>query len=214
MVKWCTILAGIVIIGIGSWFIFRGAPVPLVNAPPAGSTIVVFGDSLVAGVGGDEPGGFVTKLEERLGLPIINAGQAGDTTEDALDRLPSVLAYDPDIVLILFGGNDALRRTDPTVTFANLRTIITTFQENGAVVYVLGIRGGFLARQYKREFSAIASEMGVLYQPDVLAETFGRPALMSDTVHPNEAGYALIADQLEPKLRQLLDTCVICSSLR
>jgi lysophospholipase L1-like esterase len=40
----------------------------------------------------------------------------------------------------------------------------------------------------------------------VLEGIIGNPALLSDAIHPNDAGYALMADRIEPALRQVLLT--------
>jgi lysophospholipase L1-like esterase len=39
---------------------------------------------------------------------------------------------------------------------------------------------------------------------DILGGIIGHGDLMSDTIHPNEQGYGIIADRLEPVLRELL----------
>jgi len=54
-------------------------------------------------------------------------------------------------------------------------------------------------------FENLAKERGVVYYvPDILDGIIGNPDLMSDPVHPNNQGYAKIADKLEPVLRKLL----------
>jgi lysophospholipase L1-like esterase len=35
----------------------------------------------------------------------------------------------------------------------------------------------------------------------VLEGVFGVPGLMSDQIHPNDAGHVIIADRIEPSLR-------------
>jgi lysophospholipase L1-like esterase len=39
--------------------------------------------------------------------------------------------------------------------------------------------------------------------PDILDGIMGHPGLMSDSVHPNGRGYAMVADRIEPVLRAL-----------
>ena len=200
--------AALLLMGGAALFFFRSAPAPDLssypNMPPRGARLAAFGDSLIEGVGSTRGGGFVSLLEERLNVPILNAGRAGDTTRDALRRLPALLKEEPDIVLVLLGGNDALRRVPPEETFENLRTIITRLQEEGAVVVVLGVSGGFFQKQYARGFTLLAKELRVPYIPNVLKGIVGRPELTADLVHPNDAGYARIADRVEPLLRALV----------
>lgn len=79
--------------------------------------IVAFGDSITNGVGlakvteADTFRDIVRrKLTERLGVPVevVNAGVNGDVVTAAIQRLKSdVLAHRPDVVTIMFGGNEA-----------------------------------------------------------------------------------------------------------
>ncbi len=57
--------------------------------------VLAFGDSLVAGYGLPAVDGFAAQLERRLrerhpGARVVNAGVSGDTTADALRRVPGV----------------------------------------------------------------------------------------------------------------------------
>src|SRR3989344_5841326 len=62
----------------------RGASVK--NYPSAGTDIIAFGDSLVAGIGADSGKDFVSLLSQKIGKPIINLGVPGETTEQGLAR--------------------------------------------------------------------------------------------------------------------------------
>src|SRR5258706_5366972 len=67
--------------------------------------ILVFGDSLTAGLGLPAEAAFPSRLEARLkaegvGLHVVNAGVSGDTTAGGLARLDWALADQPDIVLL------------------------------------------------------------------------------------------------------------------
>lgn len=209
------ILAGVLVFGLLGWWLVRSsAEYPITNTPLSGTKVVAFGDSLVEGVGSPN-GGFVTALSERLQTeldgPIVNLGKAGDTTAEALARIAAVQQVDPDVVMILLGGNDAIRRVPSEEVFQNLRTIITSLQAEGAAVIVLGIRGGLSNAAYQREFPNLARETGAEYVPDVLDGIMGERELMFDTIHPNQAGYELIADRIEPVLSALLRTCAACN---
>jgi len=165
---------------------------------------VAFGDSLVAGVGATAGDDFVSLLSTRIGEPIINLGVSGDTTAAALSRLDQVQAADPRIVIVLLGGNDYLRRIPKADTFANLETIIQSVQNTGAVVLLLGVRGGVVRDEYEDEFERLVKEYNVAYVEDVLSGLIGRSELMSDPIHPNDAGYRIIADRVYLVLEQIL----------
>ena len=40
---------------------------------------------------------------------VVNEGISGNTTKDGVERLDSVLALKPAVVVVEFGGNDGLR---------------------------------------------------------------------------------------------------------
>lgn len=179
---------------------------PIRNYPPKGTHIIALGDSLVVGVGaGKSEAGFVPVLARRLNIAIVNKGMNGNTTHDALLRLQKdVLDEKPDIVMILLGGNDFLKQVPAEETFANLRLIISQIQSQGAIVLLLGIRGGPIADHYDDNFTALAKETGSLYISNVLDGLIGNSAFMSDEIHPNDKGYEKIADRIAPILEGLI----------
>lgn len=182
------------------WYLWPSA----YDVEPKNQTIVAFGDSLVAGVGSESGGGFVSFLEERTDREIINLGVPGDTTADGLARVGDVLRDDPGIVIVLLGGNDALRRMPLEETFANLNAIVTTLTDNGSIVILLGIRGGVLSDPYSDQFESLTDRTHALYVPNILSGLITKPELMSDSVHPNDLGYRLIADRVYDVLNDLL----------
>lgn len=76
------------------------------------NTIVFFGNSLIEGrYGGDVVAATAAHLP---GVQVINAGQAGNTIHNLLARMEAdVLAQQPDQVVILCGGNDAISFSQP-----------------------------------------------------------------------------------------------------
>lgn len=195
----CIILLGTV---VGAALLFLPREKPLRNFPPSGRTVVILGDSLAAGVGASIPDrGFVGVLATRLNMSIINAGKSGDTTADGLARFETdVLAHDPDIVLIELGGNDHLRQVPIDTTFANLEKLITTAEEHGAIVILLGIRGGLFGDTFEEQFEELATTCGCAYVPDILDGIFGDARFMADAIHPNDRGHEKIADKVAPIL--------------
>lgn len=175
------------------------------NRDSRGESIVAFGDSLVRGVGASNNHDFVSLLSARIKQPIINLGVSGNTTADGLARINQVLETKPKIVILLLGGNDYLKRLPISQTFQNLAQIVSQIQESGAMVLLLGIRGGLLTDSYDDNFADFARQHQVAFVPNVLADLLGNDAYMSDTIHPNDAGYAKIADKIEPVLRNLLE---------
>lgn len=200
MKKLLAILGGVLI--VVALYVLLKPEGKVTNFPPEGETIVMFGDSLVAGVGANKDASLTAILGAKIDQEVLNMGVPGDTTEEALKRLSGVLDADPKVVMILLGGNDFLRKIPMTQTFENIDAMVGQIQETGAVVILLGIRGGVLSDPYANEFERIAKSRGTLYVSDVLDGVIGNTKLMSDTVHPNALGYQKIAERIYPVLKQ------------
>jgi acyl-CoA thioesterase I len=180
---------------------------PHAARPTAGRQVVLFGDSLAEGRGATPDHDLAALLSERIGTAVINAGQSGDTTASALARLePAVLARDPRIVIVLLGGNDYLRRMPADDTFRNLSTIVERIRQRGAAVVLVGVSVGLLRDPYRAEYEALARRTSAALVPDILGGIIGHGELMSDAIHPNDRGYAMMADRLEPVVRDLART--------
>jgi len=194
-----------VLILLAVFFIFKGSNNrDVANYPPKEGPIIALGDSLVAGTGATEGNDFVSILSKKIGEPIENLGVPGNTTADALLRVDGAVQKSPRIVILLLGGNDFLRKVPRDNTFTNLKNIIAKFQNNGAIVILLGVRTGLIFDGSAANFEDLARNTGSAYVPDVLDGLFGYPKYMSDEIHPNDAGYAIVAGKVYPVLRKLL----------
>ena len=188
------------------WSSSRLEPVKNIPTKPLKElTIVAVGDSLVEGYGSTAKQDFVSLISGRLGVPIINYGVSGNTSQDVLARLESVTEEKPDIAILLVGGNDTLRKVPKEQTFTNITTIINRLQANGSMVVLIGVQGGLIGSSYQKEFDRVAEETESLYVPDILDGLIGNPKYMSDAIHPNNAGYAIIAE----KVYQTLNTYLV-----
>ncbi|MES2470663.1 MAG: GDSL-type esterase/lipase family protein [Patescibacteria group bacterium] len=204
MKKLVTITICIVIILVGY---FLWSDYDIKNYPPKSKgNIIAFGDSLTRGIGSSDGKDYVTLLSAKLGVPILNKGVSGDTTEGALARLKEdVLDNDPKIVLVMLGGNDFIRRVPRATTFKNLESIVTQIQDKGAVVVLVGVRGGLINDPVDGLYEDLAEKTGSVYIEDILDGVYGHKDLMSDGIHPNDRGYALVAERLHEEFKSLLE---------
>ncbi len=174
------------------------------NMPLKEGSVVAFGDSLVAGVGASKERDLVSLLSQKIVEPIINLGVSGETTTGGLARISEVLDVNPRVVIVLLGGNDFLRKVPRATTFSNLEEIVAKIQDSGSAVMLLGVRGGLLSDNADSLYEDLARKTGAAYVPDVLDGLFADSRYMSDSIHPNDAGYAKIADRVYPVLKDLL----------
>lgn len=176
----------------------------LLDKLPQNAMIVAFGDSLTYGTGVAQPQSYPSILAQLTGRYVINAGVPGEITRNGLKRLPSVLnKYQPDLLILIHGGNDLIRRVPEQQTMNNLSKMIDEAQRRDIDVVLLGVpRPGLLfmasAEFYQQlsETFELANDLETL--PDILAST----SLKSDLVHPNAQGYRIIAENIHQLLQQ------------
>jgi acyl-CoA thioesterase-1 len=176
----------------------------ITNYPSKGTDIVAFGDSLVAGYGADDGRDFVSLLSNSINQPIINLGHDGDTTAEALARIHQLDKYKPKVVILLVGGNDYLQKKDMTQAFVNLGQIIEDLQKRGAVVVLVGVRVNYYIGNFDSQYEQLVKQYKVAYVPDAMDGILGNQKYMYDSVHPNNAGYQILADRILPVLKQVL----------
>ncbi len=188
------------------------APAPVADTRPI---IACFGDSLSAGYG-LEPGksypDVLQQLIDAAGLQyhVVNFGVSGDTTTDGVERLPSVLAAKPAIVILEFGGNDGLRGLPVTSSEKNLRTMVEALDKAGARVVLAGMSLPLnYGPEYIKSFEKIFVDVGTRYKlvriPFLLEGVGGNPALTQpDGIHPTAEGTKLVAGTVLKHLQPLL----------
>ena len=116
-----------------------------------------------------------------------------------------MLGKNPRLVILLLGGNDFLRQRPVQETRKNLEEIVQRVQARGAMVAIAGLKLGLFTDEYSAMFEDTAKRLGALYIPQVLKGILSDSALRSDPIHPNGAGYRLIADRMAEKIKPLLE---------
>jgi len=183
------------------------------SQPPV---LLILGDSLSAGYGMDREQSWVNLLDIRLqesghSYRILNSSISGDTSQGGLSRIPRLLdQYQPEIVIIELGANDGLRGIDPSITRANITSMIQQSQEMGALVLLAGIRlppnyGSAYLEKFESIYSDLAIEFETLLVPFFMDGVALSPEfLQADNIHPNEKGQPVLLDNvwrvLEPAL--------------
>lgn len=176
------------------------------NLDTPNTGIVCLGDSLTRGYGATQGNSYPEQLARLLGAPVINAGIDGNTSGQALTRLHNdVLAHSPRVVIVLVGGNDALQQIPREQTLDNVEHIVTQCIAGRSMAVLVHLRAGLLADPYRRGFRAIATRHRAVFVPRILKGIFGRPSLMADQIHPNDQGYAIMAERIAEVVIPLLE---------
>ncbi|KAA2313654.1 arylesterase [Pseudooceanicola sediminis] len=200
----------------------RGAAAGAAEQPAV--TLLAFGDSLTQGYGLEQGDGLVPQLQSWLAahgagaVDIVNGGVSGDTTTGGLARIDWSLTPDIDAMMVILGGNDLLRGTDPAVTGANLDGILDAGQAKGLPMMLVGMQAtANFGAGFKAEFDALYPDLAARYDtvfvPSFYAPLTGgsddpvqmRNLLQADGIHPNRDGVSKIVATLGPAVLELLD---------
>ena len=174
----------------------------------AGDAILAVGDSLTAGFGAPKGADYPAQLEQILGHKVINGGVSGDTSAQALARLPDLLVQKPKLVVVSIGGNDFLQRQPESGTRENIRKMVADIRATGVPAVLVAIphftTGALLGMVSEHPlYAELADELDVPLLKGAWADILGDKDLKSDAVHANAAGYWLFAEQLAGFLRKL-----------
>jgi acyl-CoA hydrolase len=179
-------------------------------ALPPDSVVLALGDSLTEGYGVKPEEAWPALLAEKSGWKVVNGGISGNTSSDALQRLPALLdEHKPALVLVMLGGNDMLRKLPRQQTMDNLAKVIALVRVNGAQPVLLGTPQPSLAGAVFQHLSApdfyreVASAQQVPLIEDAMADVLSDPQLKVDQLHPNAAGHVRFTERLLKELKAL-----------
>jgi len=170
----------------------------------ASATVLAFGDSLTAGNGAPQQGSYPAQLSRMINLSVINGGVSEEESHQGRDRLANLLdQYRPELLILCHGGNDLLRKRPLAQLEENLEAMIIMAQQRGIQVLLLGVPSPGIFLSGNKVYETVADNTGVELIPDLIADVLSQPALKSDTIHPNEAGYTEIAETITSELQKL-----------
>ena len=170
---------------------------------PAGSTVLALGDSLTYGTGASAEASYPTVLAELTGWNVVNAGVPGDTSAQALARLPALLAeHRPKLAIVSIGGNDFLRKLPESDTRANVHAACKLALESGAQVLLVAVPRATVAAALGQMtdhalYAEVAKDLNIPLQREGWGEVLAQAELRSDQVHANAKGYAQFARSVQ-----------------
>jgi len=179
-------------------------------------TIMLYGDSLMAGYGLNQNENLSSALTTKFNLKetavlIINASVSGNTTSNGLARLDWSLGESPNIVILCLGANDMLRGIDPKYIKENLNTMISKINESGSKVILAGMRspksmGGIYQQRFDQMYREIAEEHDLTFMPFLLEGiALEKKYLQNDYKHPNALGIQVMANNLYPYILESMN---------
>lgn len=173
------------------------------NLHNPGTAVVAFGDSLTAGYGAPKGSAYPAVLAAKLGREVVNLGMSGETAAHAPSRLPEVLAQNPHMVLIEFGANDFMQNRRMEDALAAVAEIVDVVQQAGAVAVIVDTGAPGMGH-YSRAYKKLAEEKGAVFVPGILEGIFNKRQYKSDMVHPNAAGYEIVAERVYERIKPYL----------
>ncbi len=189
----------------------------MVVASP-GTTVLVLGDSLAAGLGVEREEAFpavVQELAKKDGkeIEVINGGVSGDTSAGGLRRIGWLLNRPVDVLLLELGANDGLRGIAPESTASNLQGIIDAARKKYPEVRVVvaGMKmppnlGEEYGAKFEAVFPALAKKNDAELVPFLLEGVGGVPEFnQGDRIHPNAEGHRILAGNVWVVLKKVLD---------
>ncbi len=188
-----------------------------------GFHLVGLGDSITSGllddIGTDDTSidgrntsmGYPSVLNNLLtadnaGMPVtvLNEGNAGETSAEAVARISAVLARTPaaQAYLVIYGANDSGDGVTKAVFKANMQQLIDAVVGAGKKIYLgktpphmTHVASDELIQQYNDAIDELKDENGFSYTPpDFHTHFTENPDEMADDLHPNGVGYQSMAE--------------------
>ena len=171
-----------------------------------GANIIAFGDSITRGYA-SESGGYPPKLNHLLnsnGKPsdVANYGIDGEKTTQGVNRIDSVMAsFASEIILIMEGANDVIWGISMQTSAFNLQEMISKAKAAGVtpVIATLLPNGWHnyetdVALAWNPMIKDLAGNNGIRLSDQYAAILPSWATANADDVHPNDAGYQIMAN--------------------
>ncbi|MDF2874147.1 MAG: GDSL-like Lipase/Acylhydrolase family protein [Sporomusa sp.] len=176
-------------------------------------TIVALGDSITYGFPYTPELSWVRLTGAELGITMLNKGVNGDSTAGMLARFNrDVIAYAPSHVIIMGGTNDACARVAAETVETQVRKMVElALQYQITPIIGLPVPCNYppdeayldLYRQDMRDY-AIAGKLTVIDFYAAFKAAKDSLTLYADVLHPNEAGYRVMAAVASPVIKNIL----------
>ncbi|MEZ6126202.1 MAG: GDSL-type esterase/lipase family protein [Planctomycetaceae bacterium] len=175
-------------------------------APAKSRTLTIVGDSVTAGVGGDETSvTWPELLANEHRLTVQNLSHIGETAASALDRIEDI-PIDSSVVLVEIGGNDVLGSTTPEEFEDDLNRLLEFLQHPNRQVVMFALPLPPFHDRWTEIQRNAATKHGTLLVPKrvFLSVIAGNESTL-DTIHLSQAGHQRMADTVWGIVRTAFD---------
>ena len=180
-----------------------GCSTPSLDPLDADSTILAFGDSLTLGYRVNIADSYPAVLSELTGIEVVNSGVSGETTEEGLARLGGELdKHNPDLLILMEGGNDILQNLDPKLTKRNLSAMIDLANKRDIAVVLVGYPEKKLFSDVAPIYEELARENSVVFEGELVGRLLRQSEYKLDPIHLNEKGYRKMAESFRNLLEE------------
>ena len=172
-------------------------PQAFIDSVDSNSIIVAIGDSLTCGYGVNPEYSYPSVLAKLLSVSVQNFGLNGENTSEGLRRLPSILEQTrPDLILLCYGGNDRLQKQPLENTQKNIESMIRLIQAQNCDIILIAVPQPDLSLSVPDLYETLAHKYSLSLENNVMRDVLRKASLKSDTIHPNAAGYEMIAQRI------------------
>jgi lysophospholipase L1-like esterase len=139
------------------------------------AVILAFGDSLTFGTGVPIEKAYPNVLAKLSRHEVINEGIPGEISAEGSQRLPDLLdEYHPELLILIHGGNDILKKIPEPETLHNLNDMITAAKSRNVQVVMLGVpKPGLFFMESAQVYETIAETHNLVMDLDILPEILG-----------------------------------------
>ena len=99
-------------------------------------------------------------------------------------------------MILCHGGNDLLRKMDIEEMESNIRAMIQLSLDRKIPLILLGVPKPGIFLSSADVYKEIASSMNTIFMEDLVSNVLSDKLLKSDSIHPNENGYNVMAEEI------------------
>lgn len=177
--------------------------------------IIALGDSITYGYPFGHKYSWVELLSQKMGIPLVNAGNNGDTLWDMMSRMSmDIIDQEAEVAIILGGTNDICQGISLEIIQERFKKIVKVLRKH-KVAPVLALPTPIhyssfeknmvpyrtFIRKYSKEKKIPLIDF---YRPFLTPTRRVTAGLLEDGVHPSVVGYQLMAEVAQPVLTRVL----------